>query len=156
MKRANFQWSLKPFLIFMMIFGIRIEFCKTNSWHINILLAFCTTLSVVCIAGENYAMITEKFGIFRHVIDLYSNSSLEDQKQAFYSCVCPFFGVIIDASLSVGPYAILYMLMMNGSLKEMWFVLNEIQTKFTLQERFHFKVRKECFVGLLIVIFVSV
>lgn len=150
----DFRWSWKPYLMFMAFFGIRMEVCKSFSRCFYILRCLCTFVPLASIIIINYQRIQKKIKTYNAAIDLYGNMSLEERRHALYSSIFPFLGDIVYLFFSIGPYIVLHIFLINGSLKRMWLILLRIQDSFQLEDRFHLKLRKECYIGLLLTILV--
>lgn len=152
--KNTFWWSWKPYLMLLFLFGVRIEFCKATSWRSSILTGLFTFISLTSIVMVNYKLMRQKFETYSYFLDLNNDKPLEDRKNVVFSFLFPFVGDIVNLFFSAGPYIIFRILIINGSLQTLWFTLLKVQDAFKLQEKFYLKVRKECYIGLGLVVLV--
>lgn len=126
------------------MFGIIIEFPKCNIYK-RYLLSFCVLITTTCIFMVNSCFIKGQREVYSLILNTYDNhnKSFEERKHAVFSCVFPFINDAVTLFFSTGPYLILVMSMINGSLKRMRLSLIAVEKAFQAGKRFHRKVKKK-------------
>lgn len=151
----GFQWSLKPYLTWMLVFGVRFEMPRSILSISFILTSLCTFLTTSCIVVYNYDRLKRQQEVYSSIIKLYENNSFEEQRHGLLSCIFPFLNDGIILLFSVAPYVITFIFAVNGNLKKLYSSLLYIGHESKLGKVFYLKVRKVCYIGLTFVILVS-
>lgn len=142
-KVFDFEWSLKPAILWMSLFGIRINGFGKMPVLLRKVIGFLGLVVFFCILSVH---ITALSRLIQEVIYYFKEQNL--RKNQLVRSISPIYISLVNCLFSLGPHTILFLFSSLGSLKSTWENLIEIHGKLELNGAFYRKVRRQCCIGL--------
>lgn len=150
-----FRWSLKPVLMFMKFFGIKLDGTDEMSYCSRIVVSFFLIfLTSMTVLNCKILHIIHKIDYVFTPTDEIKDMTSEDKKQFVLHIIFTLFSDVTNIILVFGSYLILILISVNGAWKKIWSNLMVIQSKFRLFEISQKQERKNCYIGLMIFLLV--
>lgn len=150
-KVLNFEWSLKPILIWMSLFGIRVKGFEKVSMPLKIVISVQGLIVFLFICIVYGFSMMENFKEWAYFV---SNKESERKGQLIRVSI-KTYASLVNCLHSLGPHAIFFLLSVLGTLKNLWKNLIEIEEKLNLNRMFYRKARRQCYIGLGVLFLVS-
>lgn len=148
-----FKWSLKPIVVFMKMLGIRIDVISNDSFFSRLAtyLVFSAISTLVIVDGytafshQKKNLFNNSIPIFEVQLELELARARRSGSQIYY-----YFNSFLDYitfTHYLMPYLVLFVMSISGMFFKLWANLLKIETCFSLDDKFHRKIRKYCYIG---------
>lgn len=147
--------SMKPILIWMKMFGINLKVSEGKSLHNSVGYTCYVCIVILFISVSNYFWLHHKLERLHQVLAETKSPTSDDRRNALQAISFVVFSDVSDMLLYFLPYFIIFTFTLNGAWKKLRGNLVEIQKYFPFNERFQRNVRRNCFIGLALIMLVS-
>ena len=151
--KADFRWSLAPIIYLMRALGIEMD---TSSWFSRLGIGLLGLPVFLCNFIVNVIWIAWNFEEFLGNIEKESIKSEQERKNELIYHLAPSIRCVADAILQTSVPLIFNILMYTPKWKNLWLCLDKIQKEFQLDETFHRQCRRQCYIGLALLLLVII
>ena len=155
---ADFQWSLKPIFILAQLIGFAMtETSRVQNKRIKCKIVHTTVFLVGCTA-----LIINSYKILKFTPKFYTPQELNLQidtttKMSHFLIKDLIFLLLygIYVTQMIAHLVLFILCHFTEKWRNMWSALKKIRNDFGLSRKFHQKVRRKCYIGLLLLLLVN-
>lgn len=150
----NFSWSLKPIIFLLNAIGIQLDTSGQMKKNTQLVLII---MSIVILLGN---VITNVMGTFFKLVQIYKDIEIRSNefkkwKDEILGSIGPIVQYFSNLFLASGCHLVIFFnYTFTEKWKTIWVKFEEIQRKMDLEEAFYRKVRKNCYLGLSLLLLV--
>ena len=158
-KLNNFSWSLKPLVVFMkFVLGLNLNCNHRNSFHVRFLVPGLGFFIILC----NF-FVNGPCNFNTNIIDPYEAKKYDsaftyvaEEPNSLVKLVGYTVNLMFLLAAPIIHITFMANVLFTQNWTDLWAILDKIQRKMKLNEEFHQKCRRHCFVGLFLLLLVNI